>query len=295
MLKGLFFAKSGFWQANVFALSEFNDIIFIMSKKEIIGRCRVCGQEKKLSYEHILPRAAGGGEKVKLYQATDVLEADKKGVDNPYGKIYQMGYGGYTLCKECNEYCGRYYDKDFTKFYRTLWRSVSEFVAKAYSDEDPEETRKILLSGSYKVTLLNMKPLNIAKRVLASFCSIENEAFLVDQIPEIRKSIMDKEYRPQCCDFRLYFCLHLGSPAYYATITALGKNGEVYAFSGMETNPIAFYLTQKGAKMPPVCVVDITHWLTDFDYNASKDLLCVVPFNEALGFRFPPKLIDKLK
>lgn len=266
-----------------------------MSKKEVIERCRICGQKKKLSYEHILPRVAGGGKKVKLYQASDVLEADKNGVDNPFGKIYQMGYGEYTLCKECNEYCGSHYDKDFAKFYRTLWRAVSEFVAKDYGDKDPDEVRKILLSGSYEVTLLNMKPLNIAKRVLASFCSIEDKAFITDRIPEIRKSIMDKGYRPKCCDFRLYFCLHLGNSAYFATIAALGKNGEIYAFAGMETNPIAFYLTQQGAKMPPVNVIDITHWLRDYEYDQVMDLACVIPFNKTLGLSFPPELIDKMK
>lgn len=255
----------------------------------------MCGQKKKLSYEHILPKVAGGGKKVKLYQATDVLEADRKGIDNPFGKIYQMGYGKYTLCKECNEYCGRYYDEDFAKFYRTLWRAVSEFVTGEYADKNQEEIGRILRKGSFEVTLQNMKLLNIAKRLLATFCSIEDGAFLIDSIPEIRKGLLDKDYRLKHCDFNLYFCLHLGGDAFYSTIGALGKSGEVYSFAGMEVNPIAFYFTQQDAKMPPVCVVNITHWLTNFDYDESKDLFCAIPFNDTLGLRFPPKLIDKLR
>lgn len=265
-----------------------------MSNKKIIGRCRICGIEKELSYEHILPRIAGGGKKVKLYQASDVLEADRKGIHHPFGKIYQMGYGKHTLCKECNEYCGRHYDKDFAKFYRTLWHAVSKFVTTEYTDKSQGEVRHILLNRSFTVTLLNMKPLNIAKRLLATFCSIEDGAFLTDDFPEIRKGILNKSYRLKQCDFHLYFCLHLGGDAFYSTIAAIGHNMEIFSFAGMEVNPVAFYFTQRDAKMPPVCVVDITHWLTDFEYNEKKSLYCVIPFNEPLGLRFPPEIINRL-
>lgn len=265
-----------------------------MSKKEIVGRCRICGLEKKLSYEHILPRIAGGDKKVKLYQASDVLEADEKGIHNPFGKIYQMGYGKYTLCKECNEYCGSYYDKDFAKFYRTLWYAVSKFVTNEYTDKSQEEVGYILRNCSFTTTLLNMKPLNIAKRLLAAFCSIEDGTFITDEFPEIRKGVLNKDYRLKQCDFRLYFCLHLGGDAFYSTIAAISHNMEIFSFAGMEVNPVAFYFTQRDAKMPPVCVVDITHWLTDFEYDEKKNLYCVIPFNDSLGLRFPSEIIDKL-
>lgn len=265
-----------------------------MGKKEIIGRCRICGRTKKLSYEHILPRAAGGDKRVKLYQAVDVLEANKSGINNPFGKIYQMGYGKYTLCKECNERCGRHYDKDFTYFYRSLWYVLSKFIKKECAGKSQEEIAHLLLSGDFNVILKNIKPLNVAKRLLAAFCSIEDGVFITDAFPEIRKGILDKNYRFTQCDFHLYFCLHLGGDAFYSTITAIGHNMEMFSFAGMEVNPVAFYFTQRDAKMPPVHVLDITHWLTNFDYDESKDLFCKIPSNRALGLNLPPKLIKEL-
>ena len=38
-----------------------------MAKKKIIGRCRICGEERQLTEEHYIPRAAGGGVKAVLY------------------------------------------------------------------------------------------------------------------------------------------------------------------------------------------------------------------------------------
>ena len=54
----------------------------ILSTKEKVGRCRICGESGPLSLEHVIPRSAGGGEKMQLYNTSDLITNPEKA----YGK-----------------------------------------------------------------------------------------------------------------------------------------------------------------------------------------------------------------
>lgn len=73
------------------------------------------------------------------------------------------------------------------------------------------------------IVLDDIKPFNIAKRMLVSFCSVEHPG-LTDRHPEIRKAILGKNYIPNTDNFALYMSLHVGNSAYYGTVAALMNN-----------------------------------------------------------------------
>lgn len=174
------------------------------------------------------------------------------------------------------------YDKEFAMFHNgihyTLRSSIN--IPKGQKPEDYLENEVVTIE------MADIKSLNIAKRMLVSFCSVEH-AGLTDRRPEIRKAILDKDYRPNTDDFALYMSLHLGNSAYYGTVAALKYVTQAYA--GIENELVAFYYSaDKDTKAVGLdnCT-DITPWLTRYKYNQTATIKLEVKFNKSLMVRFP--------
>lgn len=261
-----------------------------MARKKLYGECRICGEEKLLSEEHYIPRAAGGGEKIKLYSGTELFKTLYKDEDDknqkPYGKIKQSGLSDYTLCKECNEQSGSLYDKEFSRFFNGVHYGIM-------SEVKIPEGRKVAeyLEGKIFAMELDIKPFNIAKRILVSFCSVEH-ASLAKRMAEIKKAIQEKDYHPDTKDFAIYLSLHVGNSAYYGTIAAI-KSVEGRSFSqvyaGIESGLLAFYFsgdTKTKATGLDNCA-DITSWLTKYEYDQTVRVKLELMFNKTLNLQFP--------
>lgn len=262
-----------------------------MAKKKIYGKCRICGEKKKLSQEHYIPRSAGGGAKVTLHSGDELvktLHKDEDGNDyKPRGKIKQNGLAEHTLCKECNELSGVLYDKEFARFHNGVHHVLTSSIKIPKA-----KTMEEYLEGEVTTMVLqDIKPLNIAKRILVSFCSVEHPG-LTDRRPEIRKAILDKNYLPNTDDFALYMSLHLGNSAYYGTIGALKNIGSGFitqAYAGIENELVAFYYSgDKDTKAVGLhnCV-DITPWLTRYKFDQTAVVKIELMFNKSLMIRFP--------
>lgn len=262
-----------------------------MAKKKIIGICQICGEDKQLTVEHYIPRAAGGGAAATIYSGDELLKSlqldDDGNPFKPKGKIQQNGMVKHTLCKECNERSGILYDKEFSRFYKglhhVLMTSITIPKGKVASD--------VLEGQIVDITIPEIKLFNIAKRVLVSFCSVEHPG-LTERQPEIRKAVMDKDYKPDISNFALYMSLHLGNSAFFGTMAALkGINGKLITqvFAGIESDLIAFYFTtDKTTKALGLenCT-DITEWLIRYDYDQPVDVKLELMFNKSLMVRFP--------
>lgn len=262
-----------------------------MSKKKVFGTCRVCGLDKKLTQEHYIPRAAGGAMKTKIYAGDELLksvELDDDGNNyKPRHKLSQSGLMDYTLCKQCNEYSGINYDKDFSLFYNVVQFGVYRNI------DIPENisTTEYLLDKTLTMSLKDMRPFNIAKRILVSFCTVEHKG-LTSRIPEIRKAILDKDYTPEVDTFKIFLGLHTGNSAYYGTIAALKGLTEpsyISAYAGIESDFLAFYFTSHADTMKRGLegCIDITNWLTDYGYNQTTDLNLTLEFNQTKHLLFP--------
>lgn len=262
-----------------------------MAKKKVYGKCRICGEEKQLTQEHYIPRAAGGGAKMTLYNGEELLKTLQKDEDGsaykPRGKIKQSGLSEYTLCKECNELSGNLYDKEFARFYNGIHHILTSSIKipKGQTMGDHLENKVATM------VLHDIKPLNIAKRMLVSFCSVEHPG-LTDRRPEIRKAILDKNYRPSTDNFALYASLHLGNSAYYGTVAALKNidgNAVSQVYAGIESELIAFYYSadKDTIAMGLENCTDITPWLTRYEYNLTATVKLELMFNKSLNIRFP--------
>lgn len=144
-----------------------------MSRK-IEGRCRVCGRQEKLTFEHIPPRSSGNDHKVRMYNGenADNVKASLFGIGTPSGEyvIRQQGMGFDALCANCNNLFGRHYDKPYARLSNDV---LSE--AESMRRELPENGR-----GYSSFDLNGFVPLAFIKRVIADFCVIDSTGSMTD-------------------------------------------------------------------------------------------------------------------
>lgn len=244
------------------------------------GICRVCGKEGALSNEHIIPRRAGGGRQVSFYSPTDIIEDKKKGKETTRRLIKQNGICDYTLCKECNERIGHAYDVPFSDFLRLFNYAVSKTIIK--EEKSGHNINDFINKGCISFELKEIMPFNIAKRILASFCSVENY-LLTDLIPDIRTAILNESFKPSIKDFSIYLCVHIGDDAFFSGLSCVLKNGDLLKYSSIEYGYVGIYfMLHDGVSKPLDGCVDITNWLTRYSFNQKGDITFTLPMKSMI-------------
>lgn len=149
--------------------------------KNVIGVCKLCGQEKKLTFEHVPPRKAFNSSSVRVYPPEEVLKLmtgqnDRRPWDTE-GLRYitqQNGSGGFYLCRDCNSNAGTWYVREYVDFTKKLNSILSE-SQKAHF---------------HNFVLKNIYPLRIFKAIMLMFCDIYHNCF---EDEELRAFLLDKE------------------------------------------------------------------------------------------------------
>jgi hypothetical protein len=96
-----------------------------------VGFCRICGEVRPLSYEHIPPRTGGNATTARgvdmwtVATSPDPLQFPTRGWFPA-----QRGIGGYVLCEPCNNNVGGRYATAYGWFAKTLLDRLAEHHAK---------------------------------------------------------------------------------------------------------------------------------------------------------------------
>ena len=96
-----------------------------MARQEHTGICHICGEYKKLTYEHIPPEAAFNSQRRKMSTVKELME-NKKDNRAPWDieglkyKQFQQGTGFFTLCGECNSFTGAKYGVTYSDFIKAI-------------------------------------------------------------------------------------------------------------------------------------------------------------------------------
>jgi hypothetical protein len=77
-------------------------------KVKATGRCRICGKDGDLSFEHVPPQKAFNDQRLIAYSVEGWVT--KKAAK---GRQFQGGAGAYTLCRQCNSDTGAWYANEF--------------------------------------------------------------------------------------------------------------------------------------------------------------------------------------
>jgi hypothetical protein len=128
-----------------------------MGKGKKYGICRLCGQIKELTFEHIPPKASFNRNTG--YTITPVGEAIEALDNGDSFKVIQKqgGIGNFSLCKECNEFLGTNYVDAYTD-----WVKCGFLILKSNAQV-------------YNITIEGIEPLKIIKQIFSMFISMEDE------------------------------------------------------------------------------------------------------------------------
>lgn len=144
----------------------------MVKKKNIEGHCALCGEFKKLSFEHLPPAGAFNNSPI-FIQGHEHLTDESSYY---FGKKMKSnkGFGGYTLCECCNNNTGDWYARDFVSFAHQGMEIIKNSECK-YN-----------IKGEYRI-----KPLNVIKQILTMFMSADKSGHLQSQ-KDLVKFLMNK-------------------------------------------------------------------------------------------------------
>lgn len=162
-----------------------------------MGICRLCGEEKELSFEHVPPEKAfnSGAAVIMPLQPDSIL-----GPDDPIvGTEYRKGVGAYTLCHRCNNVTGSWYGNGFIQWC--------------------EQAAALLEKSGGKPTLhypYYIDPLSVIKQVVTMFFSVNRFDFSKDH-QELVAFVLNRQRRYLSPKYRIF--------AFYNTSNRIRRTG----------------------------------------------------------------------
>ncbi len=147
--------------------------------QKIIGICRICGQRKELSFEHVPPRSVGNTKPARLRSGEEIIRNDRYIWDVGDLRFTKRvrGIGFYSICKDCNSFKGGNYDNYFKEFYTQMSNDESFCLGG-----DPFEA---------EVNLQNIYPLRILKYLVASLLTISSPEWAL-HLSDLQQFVRDK-------------------------------------------------------------------------------------------------------
>ena len=146
------------------------------------GICKICGQFKDMSPEHIPPKNAFNSTTVKVLPFDEVINvisgADGRlpwDVQGLRGSLQQGGHKKYCLCHSCNNNTGQWYMRSYTDLAKTINAMIV--------------TENLTPGTSYSFVLKDLYPLRLYKAMMTLICDINNDCFGDESL---RDFILDK-------------------------------------------------------------------------------------------------------
>ncbi|WP_299008509.1 hypothetical protein [uncultured Tenacibaculum sp.] len=165
------------------------------TKKTIKGTCRICKQEKELSFEHIPPKSAFNKNNrfytissIDYYQNFEQYKNEK-----PNLKIEQGGLGEYCLCVNCNGFLGQMYVREYKKF-----SHIAMSILNKYEDN-------YVKSFEFDISDINL--LKFLKQITSIFVCSNQPAF-TNSYPELIDFIKKPELESLPDKYRFYMYLN---------------------------------------------------------------------------------------
>lgn len=229
-----------------------------MSKKKINeGNCCICGKSGKLSFEHIPPRAAFNDKPIYVQSYDQLLEENSR----HFGKKSKnnKGFGGYTLCQNCNNNTGSWYGKDFTNFAQQGMSIIKDFKTPFF------------VTGLYDI-----KPLNVVKQILSMFMSADKSGHLSSQ-KELVDFILIKELTeiPKKYKIFLYSNFSLTRRLIGHSIVYLGNQG-IHKWSEINFKPFGYFFTEE-SEPADKSMCDISYF-GNYKYDEQVKIKIITPY-----------------
>jgi hypothetical protein len=144
------------------------------NKKNTNGKCRICGQIKILSYEHIPPKSTFNKTTRHIsIPFDDYIKNEDLTKGKLKGKILQGGIGFYSLCKDCNNFLGSNYVKPYQNWVQFGMEAITRFKV-----------------NHFNLVAYEQEPLRIIKQIIAMFLAMNDDWYL-EEYPDLVAFIKD--------------------------------------------------------------------------------------------------------
>ena len=242
----------------------------------IEGKCHICGQLGKLSFEHVPPRAAYNDKSILLAGFKEIQRAEHASLDLDAvkGRVKQRGMGEYTLCGKCNSDTGAWYGNAYVS-----WAQQGMEIAK-YAAIAPS------LAYTFRIY-----PLRVLKQIVCIFMSA-NGAQFADKHPDLVKFVLSKHAQFIMPTTKIY--------AYYSVsprvrTTGVAVSGDFSSGSFRVMSEFAFvpfgYLMTFDSDPPDRRLCDITGF-SKFSYDDWQEIHVRLPVLPIYTY-FPGDYRDK--
>jgi hypothetical protein len=205
------------------------------------GICRLCGELKDLTFEHVPPRAAGNAGPVYHPEIREYLRHRTSGGPPPKLITEPQGAGGYTLCRECNNRCARYV-LEFLPWLE-CWRSALAADATA---------------GAIG-TSQNIRRSRVMKEIVAMFLSA-NSPEMGRRNEELRRFVWNAEHQGLPDGIRVFAALTRDETfSRQVGVTGVGHHDGAYSvISEVAYPPMSLVMAFGGTDPGDPRLVDIT-------------------------------------
>lgn len=172
-----------------------------------VGVCRVCGETKPLTKEHLPPKAAFNKGRGRMPSFGDLLNRDELTIPET-GKFVQSGNSGYVLCKECNNYTGTHWGNAYKKMTTHAVSALNQ-IPGGYASADEKPGYSCWQTLEFK----DVNPGRYIRQVIAMMLVMAGDASLGDRYPALRRLVLggDPEQLPE--PLRLYVSITPGPMA----------------------------------------------------------------------------------
>ncbi|HEX9494315.1 MAG TPA: hypothetical protein VGA38_00975 [Candidatus Limnocylindria bacterium] len=185
----------------------------LLPQKKGVGRCRICGQERKLTKEHIPPRGAFNRYRGRLHSIAEWLQRD--GLGAMRGGIHrQDGVWGYTLCKPCNDLTGHRYAGEYREWARTALKMFANENVSVLDAQLEQPLGEFGILGDAEHA--GPRPGAFVREVLALMCSMAADLDLSGRYPAIRRLILEPSVEALPIGMSLGLTMFLGGRARFA-------------------------------------------------------------------------------
>lgn len=218
-----------------------------MSKKyRTDGRCRLCGEHRQLTFEHVPPRGAFNDRPVRI-QKYDQQINERSPLYGSYSKA-PRGSGDHVLCVQCQTRTGTWYARHYVEFAHEVKRNLD---------------RRDLSHHTYRI-----RPFRVLKHALTMFAAVESSSWLLD-MPGYKSYLLDPNSRSLPDSLRLYFyCNTTGNSRLNGWSVQRMENGVIIQCAEVSSYPVGLVLSFQ-PKVPHPFLTDITAFATFSDEEVS--------------------------
>jgi hypothetical protein len=228
-----------------------------MKKKK--GICRLCGDPKDLSFEHIPPESAFNDHPLVLQTLHDRIQGRSH-------RKFRIALGADTLCESCNKLTGGWYGAAYAQWARQglVWL---DYLGEGHSFQ---------LS-------FDVRPLNVLKQVLAMALAMAPEAS-IPYHEELRAFVLNRtqKYLPPRYNVYAYLTGNKGIRFESGMAVLNPRTGAMnYIDAEIAFPPFGYCITstrhpRHQSKVQEINLYDIG-WFSHFEYNQQSPIYLKLP------------------